>query len=195
MNQTENTNTLLKSSLMDRRKFLKIGILTSLASLTPFHGYAAIDRMMCKPERELSFYNCHTSEKLDTVYYEKGNYLTSSLDEINYILRDFRTGDVKNMDTDLLDLLYVIREQLGACSPFHIISGYRSPATNNKLRSGSGGVARRSLHMVGKAVDIRMPGFSLSELRKVAISLRRGGVGYYPSSNFVHVDVGRVRYW
>ncbi|HHO59512.1 MAG TPA: DUF882 domain-containing protein, partial [Thiotrichales bacterium] len=104
-------------------------------------------------------------------------------------------GDIHPMDTDLLDLLVTLNHKLGGKQPFQIISGYRSPKTNAALHRKSNGVAVRSLHMQGKAIDIRLPGCKLAELRRAALNCRRGGVGYYPKSNFVHVDTGRVRHW
>lgn len=146
-------------------------------------------------EKSLALYNTHTGEKLKTVYWAAGNYLHDSLREINYILRDPRNNQVHDIDLRLLDLLFAIRREIEANQPFHVISGYRSAATNAFLRAQSSGVAENSLHLVGKAIDIRAPGRALSNLRKAAMALRGGGVGYYPKSDFVHVDIGRVRYW
>ena len=122
-------------------------------------------------------------------------YLLEALADINNILRDHRTGEVRSIDTRLLDLLDAICKRLQSHQPFHIISGYRSAATNALLRKRGKGVARRSLHLEGKAVDIRLPGCDLSLLCHAAMSLKQGGVGYYRRSKFVHIDVGRVRYW
>jgi uncharacterized protein YcbK (DUF882 family) len=140
-------------------------------------------------------YETHTKESVATVYWVDGTYLPEALTDINRVLRDFRTDEVKPIDTGLLDLVCAIRVRLKAQDPFHVISGYRSPKTNAMLRKNNRGVARKSLHQYGKAVDIRLPGCSLSLLRRVATELRAGGVGYYPRSNFIHVDVGQVRYW
>jgi uncharacterized protein YcbK (DUF882 family) len=117
------------------------------------------------------------------------------LDDLNYILRDHRTGEIKPIATQLLDLIHALSEKLCARRPFHIISGYRCQATNDLLRRRGRGVARNSLHLQGKAVDIRLPGCDLSVLRESAMGLRGGGVGYYPRPSFVHVDIGTVRYW
>ncbi len=146
-------------------------------------------------ERALSFYNLHTGESLKTVYWAGDGYVPSSLGEINYILRDFRANEVKPIEVRLLDLLFAMRTRLETRQPFHVISGYRSPLTNALLHSRNEGVAPHSLHIEGKAIDIRVPGRELPALRRVALDLRRGGVGYYPRSDFVHVDVGRVRFW
>jgi uncharacterized protein YcbK (DUF882 family) len=129
------------------------------------------------------------------VYWQKGEYLPSSLAEIQRVLRDHRTGDEHEIHSELLDLLCDLRLRLDTREPFQIISGFRSPATNAMLHAKSDGVATRSLHLDGKAVDIRIPGRALSLLRKTALSMKAGGVGYYPGSNFVHVDIGRVRSW
>lgn len=147
-------------------------------------------------ERRLSFSSLHTGENLDTVFWVAGEYQIDALREINHILRDWRAEETRPIDTGLLDLLCALRNRLDSTRPFEIISGYRSPATNKTLRKrGGGGVAKKSLHMQGMAVDIRLPGRRLTDLRNAAIALRRGGVGYYPRSGFVHVDTGRVRRW
>jgi uncharacterized protein YcbK (DUF882 family) len=163
--------------------------LISTLSAAPSTGFAAL------PERGLSFYHLHTNETLKTVYWAQGEYLPSSLAEIHHILRDFRTGEEHQIDRRLLDLLCELRIAVGSSSPFEIISGYRSPNTNAALRSKSTGVAENSLHLKGMAADIRLRDKSLAVLRKAALSLRAGGVGYYPASQFIHVDVGRVRSW
>jgi len=146
-------------------------------------------------DRELAFYNTHTGEKISATFWSDGNYLDDGIDEINWILRDHRAGIANPIDPKLLDLLYQLQAKVEHQGEFHIISGYRSPATNDMLNKRSSGVAKRSYHMQGKAIDVRLPGFDSSQLRKAAISLKGGGVGYYSSSNFVHLDVGRVRYW
>ena len=147
------------------------------------------------PERSLSFYNLHTDEKLKTVYWAQGEYIPGSLDDIHHILRDFRTNELHPIDTRLLDLLCELNSTMETRGPFQIISGYRSPKTNASLREHSTGVAEKSLHLKGMAADIRLPDRSIAQLRDAARSLKAGGVGYYPASQFVHVDVGRVRTW
>lgn len=189
-----------------RRGFLKAGALAAMALLPPAKALARLNTITetVKPisfyssaetERSLSFHNLHTEETLRKTYFSKGRYIPRVLSDINYILRDFRSGDVHPIDIKLLDLLYEIKRRLGTKEPFLVISGYRSPATNRYLREHSGGVANKSMHMFGKAIDIRLPSIALETLHRTAIALRRGGVGYYPESNFVHVDVGSVRYW
>lgn len=121
--------------------------------------------------------------------------MPQALVDINYILRDYRTGEVKEIDADLLELLFALQQKLKSKGSFHIISGYRSPETNSLLSLISRGVVKDSLHVEGKAIDIRLLGYELKSLQRAAADLRRGGVGYYPLSDFVHVDVGRIRYW
>ena len=145
--------------------------------------------------RQLRFYHTHTGEKLDIEYHDGQDYLTKSLDEINHYLRDFRTGEHHPIDVRLIDLLHDLKTTTGSNGTFEVISGYRSPATNAKLRDKSKGVAKRSLHMQGKAIDIRLAGVDTHNLYKATRSLARGGAGYYRKSDFIHVDTGRVRYW
>jgi uncharacterized protein YcbK (DUF882 family) len=145
--------------------------------------------------RSLKFQNLHTGEKLALDYWANGAYEPEALRAINNVLRDFRTGEVHTMDPRLLDLLWDVNSGLDTAQPFEVISGYRSPQTNKMLHERSSGVASSSLHMQGMAIDIRVPGRSLQNLHDVALKLDRGGVGYYPTSDFVHVDVGRVRKW
>jgi len=145
--------------------------------------------------RSLAFHNLHTGESLDLVYWSEGAYQPDALRQINRVLRDFRTGDVHPIDPQLLDLLVKVNWRLGSTNPLQVISGYRSPATNALLRRETEGVAKSSLHMHGQAIDVRVPDRALSDLHRVAMNLRGGGVGYYPRSDFVHIDVGRVRYW
>ena len=180
--------------VLSRRRFLRLGAFTVLSGIAPRLCFAAKDAQKL-PKRSLSFYNTYTKESLATVYWADGKYVSPALDEINYILRDHRTGDIKPICTRLLDVLCAIKVKLKAEHPFHIISGYRSPKTNALLRKKGRGVAKNSLHMSGKAVDISVPGYRLSVLRRAAIELRGGGVGYYPRSKFVHVDSGAVRFW
>jgi uncharacterized protein YcbK (DUF882 family) len=145
--------------------------------------------------RSLSFVHTHTGERLSCEYYQAGGYDSATLVRVNHFLRDFRTGDVHAIDPGVLDILFAARSRAGRDDPFHVISGYRSPATNAYLRSRSLGVAKHSLHMEGRAIDVRLPGFPTRKLRDIGLALRRGGVGYYPASDFVHLDTGRVRFW
>jgi uncharacterized protein YcbK (DUF882 family) len=145
--------------------------------------------------RSLKFYALHTGESLTTTYWENGRYIPEELDRVNYVLRDFRANEVKPIDPSLLELLTRIQYRLSTNEPFQVISGYRSPLTNAMLHANSEGVAVHSLHIEGKAIDISVPGRSLVQLRGAALAQQAGGVGYYPKSDFVHVDTGRVRYW
>ena len=145
--------------------------------------------------RALTFHHTHTGENLAAEYFCRGAYVPDALAAINRHLRDFRTGDEHAIDPALLDLLHRLAAVTETTRPFQVISGYRSPKTNHMLRDKSTGVAASSLHMVGKAIDIRLPDVPLARLRAAAIELRAGGVGYYPESDFVHVDTGRIRTW
>jgi uncharacterized protein YcbK (DUF882 family) len=175
-----------------RREFLRIGSGVAASLLLPASGLA---RAASHRERSLNFYNTHTDERLKTCYWAEGDYLPEGLQEINTILRDHRTGDIHDMDRGLLDLLYLLQTKVESKRTFQIISGYRSPKTNAMLSKQSNGVAKRSYHMQGMAIDVRLNGCDLKQLHKAALSLKAGGVGYYPSSDFIHVDVGRVRRW
>ena len=146
-------------------------------------------------ERQLSFYHTHTSESLTVTYFREGEYVPSALAELNRFLRDFRTGDAADMDPAVFDILFDVQTKSGSTGTYQIISAYRSPATNEMLRDNSNGVARNSQHLLGKAIDVRLTDIDSTELRDVALSLQRGGVGYYEESDFVHVDTGRVRQW
>lgn len=180
---------------MNRRQILKVGLIASLVCLSPMSVWAR-SGFTGASERSLSLLNTHTGERLkEVVYWEKGLYIPDALQDINYVLRDHRTDEVHKIDPSTLDLMAAISRKIDAKRPFEIISGYRSPQTNQYLRSASGGVAKNSYHIQGKAVDLRLPGVPLKTVRNAALSLRKGGVGYYPRSNFVHIDSGAVRTW
>ena len=179
----------------NRRSFLGYGALATAAAMVPGRAQAAVSK---RPERVLSFFHTHTGERLKIAYCCDGIYQQEALAQLNHLLRDFRVDQEKSIDPNLFDLLHELGGTLETDQPYHIISGYRSAQTNAMLRERGGahtGVASSSLHMVGKAIDIRLPGVRLDHLRSAAASLKLGGVGFYPSSNFVHVDTGRVRYW
>jgi uncharacterized protein YcbK (DUF882 family) len=181
---------------MQRRDFTKMGLL-ALGGLVAPSAQAAPRGVRPEQERRLAFYNTHTAETVDALYWAEGAYVPDGLRLIDRVLRDHRTGAVKPMDRRLLDLLFELRTVLDATKPFHIISGFRSPESNAYLRgrSPASGVARQSQHMLGRAIDIRLPGVAIETLRAAALTMKKGGVGFYPESNFVHVDVGRVRRW
>lgn len=174
------------------------GFLTSMAGMAmtlAAPGAIAAAVPISVRDRELSFYNTHTGEKLSATFWSDGHYLDDGIEEISWLMRDHRAGIASPIDPKLLDLLHQLQAKVEHQGELHVISGYRSPATNDMLNKHSSGVAKRSYHMLGKAIDIRMSGFDTGQLHKAAISLKGGGVGYYSSSNFVHLDVGRVRYW
>ncbi|MEO8170944.1 MAG: YcbK family protein [Oxalobacteraceae bacterium] len=184
---------LINPPVQGRRRFLKIGGVALAAS---FAGTAiAAVPTTATPERRLRLYNIHTGEQSTPIYWADGAYQDEGLAQIDRLLRDYRSDEVSRIDTGLLDLLNTLSASLDTQESLHVISGYRSPATNAMLRERSGGVAKHSLHMDGLAIDIRVPGRNLSDVRRAAIALNGGGVGYYPDSDFVHVDVGRVRIW
>ena len=147
------------------------------------------------PRRALALTQLHTGEQVDLVYWANGRYVPDALRRIDWLLRDFRTGDVHPIDPHLLDLLAALHQLLRVRAPIEVLSGYRSPATNAMLASFSEGVATNSLHLEGRAIDIQVPGRSTAMVHRAALALRGGGVGYYPRSHFVHLDVGRVRTW
>jgi uncharacterized protein YcbK (DUF882 family) len=173
-----------------RRRFLFLGSAGIAGLLMPAKGWAA-----GPAARALSFRNLHTGEFVRATYWAAGQYIREGLSQIDWLLRDHRTDLVHPIDRRLLGLLDELHESLDTAEPFEVISGYRSPATNARLVATSNGVASGSLHVVGMAIDIRVPGRPLQAVRDAAKALRAGGVGYYPESDFVHVDVGRVRYW
>jgi uncharacterized protein YcbK (DUF882 family) len=145
--------------------------------------------------RRVVLHNLHTGDQFNEVYWEKGAYVPDAMAEAQRVLRDWRNGEEHFMDPKLFDVLHAISEKLETKAPFQIISGYRSPKTNAMLHEHSDGVASHSQHMLGKASDVRVEGVELANLHKAALSLKAGGVGFYPVSNFVHVDVARVRSW
>ena len=165
------------------------------AAATIFFVRPSLAALAIAQPRRLRLQNLHTGETVATEYWADGEYLPGGLADIAKVLRDHRSGAVHAIDPALLDLLHQVHGVLETTSAFHVISGYRSPESNAKLAAASTGVAKRSLHMDGKAVDIRIPGVQLTNLHKAAKALKGGGVGYYAASNFVHMDIGRVRYW
>ena len=145
--------------------------------------------------KALALHNTHTGDKMNLTYFEEGNYIKDALQEISYLLRDYHNDQVHPIDPALLDQLYDLKLKLDVNKPFHIVSGYRSPATNADLRKHSDGVAKNSLHMQGRAIDIRVEGLNIKRIGNAARAMQRGGVGYYSRSNFVHLDTGSVRTW
>jgi uncharacterized protein YcbK (DUF882 family) len=178
---------------VNRRDFIRLGSVAAVA-VAPDLIFGRT-RPLHPAEKRLAFYNLHTGEHLKAVYWSGGRYVPGALKEINWILRDYRQNKVKPIDLRLLDLLHELDQKLETRQPFNIICGYRSPATNEYLRKYTAGVAKHSMHIQAKAVDIRIPGCRLVAVQRAALALRDGGVGIYPISDFLHVDVGRVRRW
>jgi uncharacterized protein YcbK (DUF882 family) len=169
------------------------GLAVSSVFAAPESSSAALSMI---DARGLAMFNTHTHEKINLVYASGDRYLPQALGGLNHFLRDHYTGEVGEIDPEVFDLLHSVRELLGSKSSFEVISGYRCEATNRHLRlTRGGGVADKSLHTEGRAIDVRLPGVPLAELRKAALSLRAGGVGFYPREQFVHIDTGRVRSW
>ncbi|WP_394807509.1 DUF882 domain-containing protein [Nitrosomonas sp.] len=192
LNQTHLSETEPEPS---RRRFLKAGLgaCTLLAlPMTATSAHAAIKRPF---EKKLSFLNLHTGERTRAIFWANGRYIPEGMRAINHVLRDHRTGDRYAIDPDLFDILHQLQYRLRTNQEFHVVSAYRSPASNAMLAARSDGVAKASLHTFGRAIDIRLPGRKLSDLRTAALSLQMGGVGYYPSSDFIHLDTGHVRFW
>lgn len=177
---------------LNRRKAILTGLVTLGATCIPSVSFA---KLLQNNPRELYLNNLHTGEELLTRYFDGKNYQRGEMKKINHLCRDFRRNEIKDMDKRLFDQLTAIQKTIGCNNQIHIISGYRSPATNEMLRSKSSGVAAKSLHMLGQAIDFRVEDVPLIEVKKAALSLRAGGVGYYPKSNFVHIDTGRFRTW
>ncbi|MCW8126763.1 DUF882 domain-containing protein [Microbulbifer halophilus] len=172
-----------------RRRFLAVTCATAAAvSAGPTLARAGTSRT-------LKMRNLHTGERLNAAFWSNGDYSSSGLKRFNRLLRDHRANETTRMDPELFDLIHKLKEKLNFNGEIEIISGYRSAKTNAMLRSRSGGVAKRSYHTRGMAIDLRMPGVPLSKVRRAALDLKVGGVGYYPKSNFVHVDTGPVRRW
>lgn len=178
---------------LDRRGFLR-GLVTGATV------FGVVPRALsyvgtAQGERRVALHNLHTGESLEATFWSDGGYHAAALGEINHFLRDFRTGAIHPIDTALLEQLFRVQRSLGVERPYQVISGYRSPETNAALRRAGSGVAQHSLHMEGRAIDIRLPGVKLKTLRETALAMKSGGVGYYPDSDFVHIDTGRVRFW
>ena len=190
----DSPDSTLSNCLLGRRRALGFGLgIVALGVASPLRG--ALAALPSNGTRTLGFVNTHTSEKILATYWRDGVYDKGALKDINYVLRDHRTGEIARMDPQLLDLLVELHRQTGSRKAYQIISAYRSPKTNAMLAAASGGVAKRSMHMEARAVDLRLYDVSLKDLRDTAIGMKAGGVGYYAKSDFVHVDTGRVRRW
>lgn len=179
-----------------RRRFLRtagVAVAGAFAATSAFAtpAFAALDPQ----PRRLRFVHTHTGETLTTTYFDGSTLDATALQDVNHLMRDFRTGEVAAIDPSLLDILWDLQVLADRDATFEIIGGYRSPATNAMLHQRSTGVAEHSQHLLGKAIDLRITGYQTLKLSEQARSLARGGVGYYATSDFVHVDTGRVRFW
>ncbi|WP_413731104.1 DUF882 domain-containing protein [Sodalis sp. RH20] len=175
-----------------RRKLLTLSCAAMGAALLPSTSFA----MLSTPRpRILSLNNLNTGETLKTEFFNGKGYNASELSRLNHFFRDYRANKVTSIDPRLFDHIYRLQMMLDTNKPVQLISGYRSVDTNNELRAHSSGVAKHSYHTLGKAMDFHIQGVQLSNIRKAAMKMRMGGVGYYPSSNFVHIDTGPVRAW
>lgn len=191
-----------RSSSADRRRFIvgmavycAASLARSVARAAEASTVAVDGSVRSSPVRSLSFLHTHTGERLAVDYFQDGKYQSDGLDQVNHLLRDFRTNEVHPIDPALLDTLFDLKTLTETDTVFEVISGYRSPATNAMLRRSTEGVALHSMHLEGRAIDVRLERFSTTMLARLARSLGRGGVGFYPASDFVHVDTGRVRSW
>ena len=179
-----------KKNILTRRNFVKksLHLAAGIVLAGPFESIAMLTK------QPMSLYHTHTGERLE-INYSSDGYTSSTINKLNYFLRDFRTKDVHPIDPALLNILNGIQQKSNSRGIIEIISGYRSPSTNKQLNSQSSSVAKQSLHMKGQALDIRLTDLKTRDLRDVAISLHQGGVGYYSKSDFVHIDTGRFRTW
>lgn len=179
---------------LSRRRFCRnTGMAIAAAAALPL--WAPNLRAADLAFRDISLNHLHTGESLSVEYVQRNEYVPDALEAIDHVLRDHYNGAVHPIDPNLIDILHAVARETGTRSPFRVISGYRSPETNEKLRRRGGGVARNSMHLEGKAIDIRLDDVETTEIRDVGLALKRGGVGYYRKSDFVHLDTGRVRRW
>jgi len=180
-----------------RRTYLLVAAKTVAAAVaaTGTNALAAELVTSSSVEKSLKLFNTHTQDYLEVVFCRDGIYDQTSLNELNGLLQDHRTSETTEMDRGLFDQMWQLQQRCGGEEVFEIISGYRSPATNNSLVKNSSGVAKKSYHVKGQAIDLRLKGTKLSKLRSEALAMKAGGVGYYPNSNFVHLDTGPVRSW
>jgi uncharacterized protein YcbK (DUF882 family) len=174
--------------LLNRRTLLRAAAAVTLST-------SPLARALASDARSLSFRHTHTGEALSLVYFRDGGYVPASLAQVDRFLRDFRTGEIHPIDPQLLDILASLHAGCDTAGAYEVVSGYRSPRTNAALRRRSSGVAEHSMHLEGRAIDVRLTGVATAALRERALDLNRGGVGYYAASDFVHLDTGRVRHW
>ena len=195
MNDMRDIINVDENGFIDRRGVLKAGALGLLASPVPLLLDSSDAHARGHDAWKVSFRQAHTGESFSGVYRVGNRYLPEAFERLNYVLRDFRTGEVFPMDPRVIDILSMVQSRAKSSVPFEVLSAYRSPKTNTNLRRASGGVAKNSFHMYGQALDIRNPNVSTKRLRNIAQGLKAGGVGYYPRSGFIHIDTGAVRSW
>lgn len=188
----QNTDENLRQQ---RRNFIKMGMAGAIGSMIPMMSVSQSLAANKNSTWKIAFRHAHTGESFSGVYRVGDKYLPEAFERMNYVLRDFRTKEVFPMDPHVIDILALIHKKMNAAEPYQILSGYRSPKTNAMLSRKTNGVATNSFHMYGQAIDIRLPSYSTRKMRNIARGLEAGGVGYYPRSNFVHVDTGKVRAW
>lgn len=194
MSQDVKSSVLTGQGYIDRRQVLRLGLAGMLASIVPF-TFAGEAKAAAHDAWRVTFRNAHTGDSFNGVYRVGNKYLPDAFERLNYVLRDFRTGEIFPMDPRVIDLMAIVQRKAAQKRPINIFSGYRSPKTNSYLRHASTGVAKNSFHMYGQALDMHIDGYSTKKLRNIALDLRAGGVGYYPKSDFVHIDTGSVRSW
>ena len=182
------------SNGFSRRSLLRIFAATTLVAAPTYSNAFGILKG-AGDIRRIRMYSGRTGESIDTIYWIEGKYIPEVLKEVNHFMRDWRTGDTKSMDPRNLDIMAASHRLMDVSEPYMLLSGFRSPKTNNMLRSQSGGVAKNSLHMVGQAADLRLKSRSVGQMAKAAAACAAGGVGRYSRSNFVHMDCGPVRSW
>ena len=185
----------LVETLVERRRFLKVGLAGFLAASVPLLSARDVQAAANYGQWKISMHHARTGESFSGVYRVGDQYLPEAFERMNYLLRDFRSDEAFPMDPHVIDILSVVQARTRTGRPMEVLSGYRCPKTNAMLRHETRGVAKKSLHMFGQAIDFRMPGFNTGRLRNLAQNLKAGGVGYYPRSNFVHVDTGALRHW
>ena len=191
-----NKNSNLNRMTIDRREMLRYGLAGLLASVVPLSfSKPAVSATSSNQARRVVFKNVHTGESFNGVYRVGDKYLPEAFERLNTVLRDHRNGEVFPMDPRVIDILSKVQQKTGKKVPVNILSGYRSPQTNSNLRKASSGVAKNSFHMYGQALDIQIDGVGTRQLRDAAMSIKSGGVGYYPRSSFVHIDTGDIRSW
>ncbi|MFK7839219.1 MAG: YcbK family protein [Bdellovibrionales bacterium] len=184
-----------EDGFVNRRDVLKAGLMGAAVASVPLIGVGDAQARTRHQSWRVSFKQAHTGETFNGVYRVGNRYLPEAFERLNYVMRDFRTGEVFPMDPRVIDILSMIQTRTQSSDPIHILSAYRSPKTNSSLRKASSGVAKNSFHMYGQALDLRKPGTSTKKLRNIAKSLKAGGVGYYARSGFIHIDTGTVRSW